>query len=129
MLEFLSAAWLDALDRAAAASPAPGRSDGDRRLVVQQRVHDGPGGDTTYHLVFDETGLRVQPGTPEAFDVSFDTDYDTAVAISSGAESAQAAFMDGRLRIGGNIHELLHSHDLLLAVDDVFAVVRAETAY
>jgi hypothetical protein len=129
VLEFLSAAWLDALDRAATRSPMSAAGADGRRLIVQQRVHGGPRGDAVYHLVVDIDGLRVREGKADEPGVCFDTDYDTAVAVNTGVESAQAAFMQGRLRIGGDVNELVGNTDLLLAIDDVFAAVRTETSY
>lgn len=129
MPQFLSVDWLDALGRAAAKSTALHDATERHRLVIEQTVTDGPNGDSRYHVLVDNGAVAVCAGEADAPTLTFSTDYATAVAVNSGAESAQAAFMRGRLRVGGDVRELLRNAEILSMLEDVFAPVRAETSY
>jgi hypothetical protein len=125
--EFLSVAWLAALDDAARhAPPTPDVAP----FVIEQVVTDATA-DTigAYHLVFSDVGLRVVPGPAPDADVSFATDLDTATRLARGETNAQRALAAGRFRVHGNIDTLTRRVAGLRALDDVFAAVRAETTY
>jgi hypothetical protein len=131
MLEFLSPAWVDALDEALRGDPAlPDRIDG-LDLVVEQRVTgtgaDGTG-EVTYHVAFRDGRASAAMGPADAPTVRFSQDVATARAIAAGTGSAQRAFMTGRLTVGGDLRVLLDHGELLTHLGDVFAQVRARTA-
>jgi hypothetical protein len=62
-------------------------------------------------------------------DVTFNTDYATAVALARGTENAQRALGAGRLRLGGDLVLLAARADALAALDDVCAPLREQTTY
>jgi hypothetical protein len=124
--EFLSDAWLEALD---ASARAMGPSPGVAPFVLEQVVTGTGRDDVRYQLVFAADGLRVRPGRPEAPDVSFATDHDTAAGIARGETNAQRALAAGRLHVRGNIETLMTRANALTALEDVFAAVRAGTTY
>jgi hypothetical protein len=61
--------------------------------------------------------------------VRFTTDRHTAEAITRGWEPAQAAFLRGDLRIGGDTAALAAQRELLAGIEDAAAGVRARTRY
>jgi hypothetical protein len=123
--EFLSAAWLSNLqDAARASSVAP-----DLRLVVQQVVVDTDGREVAYAIRVAEGRVSVDSGRVDDAEVTFTQDRATASEIATGALSAQAAFIDGRLRVGGDLTSLLERARELAAIEDLFAPVRATTAW
>ncbi len=73
--------------------------------------------------------VSVEAGRAEEPDVSFTQDRATAAAIARGELSAQAAFMAGRLRIGGDLREVMDRARELAALDDLFAKARATTTW
>jgi len=127
VLRFLSREWLDALDEAARLDPSLATATTSVELVVEQQVTDGDGSDVTYHVVLDHGRAAVTAGPAPHATVRFSQDRATALAIAAGVESAQRAFMTGRLRVGGDLRALFEHQDALLALDDVFAAVRART--
>jgi hypothetical protein len=130
MPEFLSDEWLEALDRAACASPELRALGETGRLRVQLVVRDVPaGGDVCYQLVLGEGGARVVPGAAERPDLVVTSGYATAVELARGATNAQHALAAGQLRIGGDVESLASRALLLATVADVFAAVRAETTF
>ncbi len=135
VVEFLSQEWIEALD--AAASAAGARRDAaaestsaapDGEIVIQQIVVDASGSETAYHLVLAD-GVSVRPGRAVSPTITFTTDRETAAAVSQGAQSAQAAFMTGRLRIAGDVQTLTAHQAATSDIDDLFAAVRAATTY
>lgn len=127
MLAFLSPAWLAALDEAVRADQSVAAATAGVDLVVEQRVTDVAGGDVTFHVVFDHGRASVVPGPADAPNIRFIQDHDTARGVAAGTDSAQRAFMTGRLRVGGDLRVLLEHQEAMSALHDVFADVRART--
>jgi putative sterol carrier protein len=126
--EFLSAAWLEDLHEAARTHPAVADLTLDRSLVIEQRIDDADqDGAFVYHLVFATASAAVVPGPADDPTVTFTQSAEVARAIAAGEESAQRAFMDGRLRVGGDLQALMAHHPVLTALGDVFAAVRDRT--
>jgi hypothetical protein len=126
--EFLSDEWISSLARAVRDADASTLSP----LTLEQVVRGVPGrGEVRYRLVAADGQLDVATagaGENEP-DVSVTTDYATAVALARGDENAQQALAAGRLRLGGNLVLLAARADALVALDDLFAALRAETTY
>ena len=126
MAEFLSDAWLDALDVALRSAPPV---DVPGPVVIEQLVHGVPGrGDVRYRVRIDDAGARVDGADGDAA-IRLTTDYATAVAVAQGSESAQAALAAGRLRLGGDVDVLVGAADGLRALADAAARVRSATTY
>lgn len=123
MVRFLTDAWVDALDRAAATLQCTPDVAG-ATLAIEHVV------DTfTYHVRIDGTGVRFVAGPAPVATVRFTADRATAHAIASGGTSAQRAFMDGRLHIDGDALALSRALPALRGLDDAFAAVRAATEW
>jgi putative sterol carrier protein len=120
--EPLTSAWVSALAAAAQGATAPAGIE----LVVQQIVVDAAGGEELAYAVRIGGGtVAVTEGRADDADVTFTQDRDTAVAIAAGELSAQAAFLAGRLRVGGDLRAALDNARELAALGDVFASARA----
>ena len=105
MAEFLSDAWLAALDESARALDVP---SGVAPFVVEQVVTDVRGrGEVRYQVVFAAEGVRIRRETDELADVSFATDAETAAGIARGETNAQHALAAGRFRVAGNVGTLV----------------------
>lgn len=128
-MHFLSEEWLAALDEAAATSDDLRDRAAELELVIQQTVTDAPDGEVTYHIALADGTAHVHAGPAAEPTVSLTTDYETAAAIAQGRESAQAAFMRGRLRVGGDVAALLGHAHAFAELDDVFSNVRDATEY
>lgn len=128
MASFLSDSWLEAMDEAASTHPHLGALAGEASLCIQQVVTDPDHGDVAYHLLVAGGRASVRAGVAPDADVTFRTDRATAAAIHRGRETAQAAFLAGRLTIEGRAVALLDHGSGLAALDDVFGSVRASTA-
>jgi putative sterol carrier protein len=69
----------------------------------------------------------VPPDGPD--DLTFVCDYPAAVALARGETNAQAALMDGRLRLRGDVERVAEMREALVALGDVLGRVRAVTAF
>ena len=130
MARFLSDEWIEAFDQAAASTDELVLGDEGEDLVIQHVVTDPAGAPVqTFHVHLSAGPARVRRGPAEDPTVTFTQDLDTATAIASGTETAQAAFMAGRLRVGGRVDQLIARHGELAGVDDLFASLRSETEH
>lgn len=122
MAEFLTDEWFRDLDAAGRGS----RVDAGLRLVIQQVVTDGPHDpELAYVVTIAEGTITVRQGRAAEADVTFTQDRRTAEAIHRGELSAQAAFIEGRLRLGGDLRAVIDRAGALAAIDDVFSSARA----
>jgi putative sterol carrier protein len=123
--EFLTDAWVAELGVAAAGASVPA----DLHLVVQQVVLHDRGDETAFAIRIADGAVTVEPGRASDADLSFTQDRATAAAIAQGELSAQAAFMAGRLRVGGDLREVMERSRALATIDDIFAAPRASTTW
>jgi hypothetical protein len=126
-MEHLSPTWITAFDQVVHDHAGLREASADRRVVVQFTVADGPDDAVVYALVLDHGENHVVAGAHPAPDITLRTDRRTAAAIASHAEGAQAAFMSGRLRLGGDVRVLIANQDLLAGVDDCSRALRDVT--
>ncbi|MEX2256321.1 MAG: SCP2 sterol-binding domain-containing protein [Acidimicrobiia bacterium] len=129
MPEFLSPEWVDAVDRAARGSSALTACASATPFVLEQRVVCPDGNEAVHHLELTQHGARVVAGRAPHPNVVLTTDLDTACRLAQGSVNAQVALAAGRLRLGGDIDTLARRAEALLALDDVFAAVRATTTF
>ena len=73
--------------------------------------------------------LAEQRGRAADAHVTFTQDRGTAVAIARGELSAQVAFLSGRLRVGGDIRNVIDRTRDLALLDDLLAPARAATTW
>ncbi|MGK2946946.1 MAG: SCP2 sterol-binding domain-containing protein [Acidimicrobiales bacterium] len=124
MAEFLSDAWFAELEEAAGAA----RIADDLEVTIQQVITDGDH-ELAFSIALGDGVAQVRRGRDVGAQVTFTQDRAPAVAISQGTLSAQVAFLDGRLRLGGDITALLDRAGAVGAVDDLFGAVRADTTW
>ena len=125
MAEFLSDAWIADLDRAARSAAVPS----ELSLAVQQVVLDERGVESSYVVRIAEGRAVVEAGRSDDVDITITQDRATAGEIARGELSAQTAFMSGRLRIGGDLREVIERARELATIEDIFAAARAGTVW
>jgi SCP-2 sterol transfer family len=146
-VRYLSAEWIDAASAAIAADDALPAALAGVTLTVEQTVTDAPGGSpgpgdpalpggpgrpggiVTWHISIDDGKVALTPGPAPRPDLRFTTSYDTAARVAAGRLPAQRAFVEGRLRVGGDLSLLVTHMRAIAAVDDALAPVRARTTY
>ena len=130
-MEHLSDEWITAFDDVVQHHEGLRAATADHHLVIQfsvaPSVVDGPGDTVDYAVVLDHGDNHVVAGTHPAPDITLRTDRRTAAAIAGHHESAQSAFMAGRLRLGGDIRVLIANQQVLAGIDDCAAGLRSVT--
>ena len=122
-IPYLSDPWLSEADtRLADLNPL------DEEIRVGFRVTGGPDGDAEHQLVLGPDRVGAERGV-EGAAVVLTMAWELAVEIGQGRTSAQRAFLDGRIQLGGEPGVLLGHQSRLAEIDDRLADLRADTAY
>ena len=118
MAEFASSEWIEQLAEAALVVEV----DPAVTLVVEQVVtRDEP---TAWHITLGEGRVQVTEGRSDDPTITLTSSFATAVEIQAGRLSPQRAFLDGALRIGGDLQALI-AHRSVLA--DIAALLSPAT--
>ena len=107
MADFLTDAWFADLEARAEHVIAPT----DLAFVLEQVVTGDP--ERRWQLQIGGGRLRLERDPAGDADARIHTDQATAVGIHHGEISAQRAFLDGRLRIGGDVQALMDHREVL----------------
>jgi putative sterol carrier protein len=112
--QYLTQEWLDQGRELAKTQPdRPGAS-----AKLQYVVTGGPDGDIKYYWVL-ENGklLESQLGTISDADFTMTLTYEDSVALAQGELDANAAFMQGRMKVAGNMGKLMQLMPLTQSVE------------
>ena len=131
MPDYLSPEWFATATELVATASAEGRfapTTAGVHLVVEQTVHRPDDSVAVWHVVIDDGSMALIAG-PAAdgarhADLTFSCDLATATGVRDGTIGAQSAFIDGRLRLGGDITALLAHGEMFATLDDVLAPLR-----
>jgi hypothetical protein len=133
---FLSPEWFAEVARHSPTRPSPTRpvtAPDEVSLVLEQVVRDGPDGEVRYRVVVTAGGAYIEPPSRLASrpvpDLTIACDWSTATGLAQGKLSAQAALMEGRLRVKGNLARLSGQAARLIGLDPVPDPVRRQTTY
>lgn len=104
MAKWLSQDWLDESTRLAAGQPV--RPGATARL--QYVITGGPDGDVSYYWVVEDGQLvENRLGVLEDADVTLTESWDDAQRIQTGELDANAAFLQGKVAVTGDVAKLM----------------------
>lgn len=126
MASYLSDDWFD--QAGALGTEAASRLP-EATLVLQHTVSGAPAGDVCYHVRLTDDAAEIVRGPSSRPDVTFAEDYATAAAVASGALSAPAALLAGRIRVGGDMAALVAHQSIMTGNDPLSPAVREATTY
>lgn len=123
MAKYLSQEWLD-LQRALA-QDFPERPGATARM--QYVVTGAPDGDVKYFTVIDNGVMQENTlGTDDDAEFTLSTTYDDSVKILNGELDANAAFMQGRMKVSGNMGKLMSLMPLTQSAE--YKAIQAQVA-
>jgi alkyl sulfatase BDS1-like metallo-beta-lactamase superfamily hydrolase len=104
MSKYLTQEWLDETRKLAEDQPErPGAS-----TRMQYVVTGGPEGDIKYYWVLENGKLiDTQLGELSDAEITMTLSYDDSVKVQKGELDANAAFMQGRMKVTGNMAKLM----------------------
>jgi predicted lipid carrier protein YhbT len=118
MAQYLSPEWIDLLGQTMGDLPErPGAT-----ATVQHVVTGGPDGDVRFVTVVEDGAVAsATPGTDAGADITLTTTYADSVEVLQGELDANAAFMQGRIKVTGDMERLLTLLPLTRSADHVAA--------
>lgn len=129
VIEYLSDEWMEAANDAVTKSAELARAAAGQDVTIAYDVTGTPSGRVRYGLSFKDGAASVTKGKHDDAKAAFSLDYDTATQIAKGELSAQAAFMQGRMKLDGDVTVLIGQYRLIDETEDALADLRANTDY
>jgi putative sterol carrier protein len=107
-IKFLTEEWASTMTDALNSSDDFQSAASGQEVKLQQVVSDVPdGGEVKYYFTLEGGKAQVSLGEVEGADATITQNYETATAINKQELNAQQAFMQGKLKISGNMMKLM----------------------
>lgn len=129
MAVYLSPAWFEDVNRAAAADDGLRAATAGARITLQQVVTGSAAGDIHYWVKVDDGTVEVAVGDADNPDVTVTQTYETATAVGQGELSVENALLAGRARVGGDLGTLAEHQKALQELAAVLGKVHSRTEY
>jgi putative sterol carrier protein len=114
--KFLSDEWLSEVANRLNADAAFQSAAKGQAARLQQQVTGSPAGDVHYGFVLDAGSVALTKGDIENPEATVTQDYETAVALSKQELNGQQAFMQGKLKVSGNLMKIMQLQGVLQAM-------------
>jgi len=115
-VKFLSQEWAEQISAALNTSPEFRSAATSKAMGLQQVVKDAPEGEIRYYFALEDGDASIALGELTNPDATVEQSYETAVAMSRGEIGASQAFMQGKLKISGNMMKLMQLQGVLGAM-------------
>ncbi|MDQ4095725.1 MAG: SCP2 sterol-binding domain-containing protein [Actinomycetota bacterium] len=126
-VKFLSEEWAQAMTQALNDSEEFKSAASNQQAKLQQVVTDTPdGGEGKYYFVLDNGSAQVSLGELSDAEATISQNYETAVAITKSELNAQQAFMQGKLKISGNMMKLMQLQGVFNAMPKAVSGIDVE---
>lgn len=106
-VKFLTEEWAKTMTEALNSSDEFKSAASGQETKLQQVITDAPEGEAKYYFVLADGNAEVSLGELSDADATITQNYETGVAIQKQELNAQQAFMQGKLKISGNMMKLM----------------------
>ena len=126
-VKFLSEEWAKEITSALNSSDDFKKAASGQQAKLQQVVTDAPdGGESKYYFNLQEGNAEVSLGELPDAEATITQNYETAVGIAKQEINAQNAFMQGKLKISGNMMKLMQLQSVVNAMPKAVSDVDVE---
>lgn len=126
-VKFLSDEWAQEVTNALNSSDEFQSAASGQQVKLQQVVQNTPdGGEQKYYFTLEDGKVQVGLGDLTDAEATLTQDYDTAVAITKQELNAQNAFMQGKLKISGNMMKLMQLQGVFNAMPKAVTDIEVE---
>ncbi len=126
-VKFLSEEWARAMTDALNASEDFKKAASTQQTKLQQVVTDVPeGGETKYYFTLNNGTAEVSLGELADAEATITQSYETAVALNRQELNPQMAFMQGKLKISGNMMKLMQLQGVFNAMPKAVSGVEVD---
>ena len=126
-VKFLTEEWASTMTDALNSSEDFQSAASGQAVKLQQVVTDTPdGGEAKYYFTLDGGKAQVSLGEIPDAEATLTQSYETAVAITKQELNAQNAFMQGKLKISGNMMKLMQLQGVFNAMPKAAESVEVE---
>ena len=116
-VKFLTEEWAQEVTNALNSSDEFKNAASGQQAKLQQVVADTPdGGEGKYYFTLDNGSAEVALGELADAEATVTQNYETAVALSRQELNPQLAFMQGKLKVSGNLMKLLQLQSVFATV-------------
>lgn len=126
-VKFLSEEWASTMTEALNSSEEFKKAATGQQVKLQQVVTDTPdGGEVKYYFTLDGGTADIGIGEATDAEATITQNYETAVAIVKQELNAQNAFMQGKLKVTGNMMKLMQLQGVFNAMPKAASDVEVE---
>ena len=116
-VKFLTEEWAQAVTDALNSSDEFKAAAGNQAAKLQQVVSDPPeGGEVKYYFNLEGGSAQVGLGELEGAEATISQTYQTAVALDKQELNPQQAFMQGKVKISGNMMKIMQLQPVIGAM-------------
>lgn len=125
-VKFLTEEWASSITSALNSSDDFKKAATGQAAKIQQVVSDAPEGEAKYYFKLEDGSAEVSLGEIADAEATITQNYETAAAVSKGELNAQNAFMQGKLKISGNMMKLMQLQGVINAMGKAVESVDVE---
>jgi putative sterol carrier protein len=125
-VKFLSEEWAKEMTNSLNSSDEFKQAAASQQVKLQQVVTDTDAGEVKYYFTIEGGNAEVSLGEITDAEATISQNYETAVAINKQELNAQQAFMQGKLKISGNMMKLMQLQSVFTAMPKAVADVEVD---
>ena len=125
-VKFLSDEWLGEVESRLNANDTFQNAAKGQSARLLNEVTGAPGGDVKYGFVLDGGKVQLVKGDLENAEATLTQNYETAVSMSKQEMTGQQAFMQGKVKISGNLMKMMQLQGVFGAMPNAVGDLEVE---